>query len=124
MLFTFPKVSVETTGLVQCESGPSNWVQAIVPTIINGVQYDEASLQAEQWDGTSWATAKIEVKWANRNVGTGPWYSYSPAAEVTHVAANHVFTDISIKGEFLALICTAAESNVFLDLYLHLRKTH
>ena len=124
MVLFFPKCSVANTGLVQCESGPANWVQAITPTNIEGVQYDKATLQAEQWDGTTWSTAKIEVRWANRNVGTGPWYAYSPAAEVTHVAANHVFTDIEIKGEYLALICTTAESGVFLDLYLHLRKTN
>jgi hypothetical protein len=123
MVIQWIKCSLTHTGVIQPEAQPGEptWSQTITPTEIDGVQYDIASIQVEPWDNSAWSSGKVQLKWANRPDGPGPWYAYSPAVELTHTAKTA--EQIDIYGQFLAVICTTAESGIFVNVYLHLRKT-
>jgi hypothetical protein len=121
MVISWIKCSLTSTGLIQAESGSGPWLQVSTETVLNGTQYDVASLQVELSNGSAaWTSATLELKWANRDVGTGPWYAHTTPATIA--TGDHIASKIEIEGQYLGLICTAAEAGVFVDVYLHLRK--
>jgi hypothetical protein len=123
MVLVWTKCSLTTAGLIQGESAPgSPWLQVLTNIEIGGETYELATLQVELSNGSAaWTSATLELKWANRDTGTGPWYPFDTPATIA--TGSRVASNVPVEGQFLGLICTAAESGVLVDVYLHLRKT-
>jgi hypothetical protein len=124
MVLVWTKCSLTTAGLIQGESAPGSPYETVLTNIeIGGEVYEVATLQVELSNGSAaWTSATLELKWANRDVGVGPWYQFATPATIA--TADHVASNVPVEGQYLAVICTAGESGVLVDIYLHLRKTN